>query len=45
MTGENTARTDWRALWVSGDLARFTFVSLGILYQLSWIFRAFDMLE
>jgi len=24
-------KTDWRALWASGDLARFCFVSLGIL--------------
>lgn len=24
-------RVDWRALWLSGDLARFCFVSLGIL--------------
>ncbi len=24
-------RTDWRALWASGDLGRFCFVSLGIL--------------
>ncbi len=24
-------RVDWRALWASGDLARFCFVSLGIL--------------
>lgn len=26
-----TARVDWRALWASGDLARFCFISLGIL--------------
>ena len=25
MTGGKTARMDWRALWASGDLARFTF--------------------
>ncbi|BCG92940.1 MFS transporter [Mesorhizobium sp. 131-2-1] len=28
-TGGN--RVDWRALWASGDLARFCFISLGIL--------------
>lgn len=27
----DTVRPDWRALWASGDLARFCFVSLGIL--------------
>lgn len=27
----DTQRTDWRALWAGGDLARFCFVSLGIL--------------
>jgi MFS family permease len=27
----NTNRVDWRALWASGDLARFCFISLGIL--------------
>lgn len=26
-----TARVDWRALWASGDLARFMFICLGIL--------------
>jgi len=26
-----TNRVDWRALWASGDLARFIFISLGIL--------------
>ncbi|RVC43414.1 MFS transporter, partial [Mesorhizobium sp. M4A.F.Ca.ET.090.04.2.1] len=25
------SRVDWRALWASGDLARFCFISLGIL--------------
>ncbi|TIS30660.1 MAG: MFS transporter, partial [Mesorhizobium sp.] len=24
-------KVDWRALWASGDLARFCFVGLGIL--------------
>lgn len=28
---ETTERMDWRGLWASGDLARFCFVSLGIL--------------
>jgi MFS family permease len=28
---ETSNGMDWRALWASGDLARFTFVSLGIL--------------
>ena len=27
----NAAATDWRALWASGDLGRFCFISLGIL--------------
>jgi hypothetical protein len=27
----STNRVDWRALWASGDLARFCFISLGIL--------------
>ena len=31
MTEINTNRVDWRALWASGDLARFCFISLGIL--------------
>ncbi|MGE0281757.1 MAG: MFS transporter [Rhizobiaceae bacterium] len=31
MTDISAERTDWRALWASGDLARFCFVSLGIL--------------
>jgi MFS family permease len=31
MTGISTNRVDWRALWASGDLARFCFISLGIL--------------
>src|SRR6185295_2342922 len=26
-----TGRVDWRALWASGDLLRFTFISCGIL--------------
>lgn len=31
MTETADDRTDWQALWASGDLARFCFVSLGIL--------------
>lgn len=31
MTETSTNRVDWRALWASGDLARFCFISLGIL--------------
>ncbi|WP_095199733.1 MFS transporter [Mesorhizobium carmichaelinearum] len=31
MTEIGTNRVDWRALWASGDLARFCFISLGIL--------------
>ncbi|WP_256751409.1 MFS transporter [Mesorhizobium sp. Mes31] len=31
MTEIRTNRVDWRALWASGDLARFCFISLGIL--------------
>ncbi|MER9129274.1 MFS transporter [Mesorhizobium sp. M0768] len=31
MTKTSTNRVDWRALWASGDLARFCFISLGIL--------------
>lgn len=31
MTIAKTDRIDWRALWATGDLARFCFVSLGIL--------------
>ncbi|WP_274627735.1 MFS transporter [Arvimicrobium flavum] len=31
MSDTTTERTDWRALWETGDLARFCFVSLGIL--------------
>ncbi|WP_027060153.1 MFS transporter [Mesorhizobium loti] len=31
MTEIATNRVDWRALWASGDLARFCFISLGIL--------------
>ncbi|MET2830335.1 MFS transporter [Mesorhizobium shangrilense] len=31
MTDIGTNRADWRALWASGDLARFCFISLGIL--------------
>ncbi|WP_027165257.1 MFS transporter [Mesorhizobium sp. WSM3224] len=31
MTEITSNRVDWRALWASGDLARFCFVSLGIL--------------
>ncbi|HTV68367.1 MAG TPA: MFS transporter [Rhizobiaceae bacterium] len=29
--GDKAERVDWRALWASGDLARFCFISLGIL--------------
>jgi MFS family permease len=31
MSETRTNRVDWRALWASGDLARFCFISLGIL--------------
>ena len=31
MSGQAGMRVDWRALWASGDLFRFCFVSLGIL--------------
>ncbi|MDF3155239.1 MFS transporter [Mesorhizobium sp. XAP10] len=31
MTGISTNKVDWRGLWASGDLARFCFISLGIL--------------
>ncbi|MER9595356.1 MFS transporter [Mesorhizobium sp. M0244] len=31
MTKTGTNKVDWRALWASGDLARFCFISLGIL--------------
>lgn len=31
MTYTDAERVDWRALWASGDLARFCFISLGIL--------------
>lgn len=31
MKGITSERVDWRALWASGDLFRFCFVSLGIL--------------
>ncbi|TIN69078.1 MAG: MFS transporter [Mesorhizobium sp.] len=31
MTEISTNRVDWRVLWASGDLARFCFISLGIL--------------
>ena len=31
MTDSATQRVDWRLLWASGDLARFCFVSCGIL--------------
>ncbi|CCV05431.1 conserved membrane hypothetical protein [Mesorhizobium metallidurans STM 2683] len=31
MTETSTNRVDWAALWASGDLARFCFISLGIL--------------
>jgi MFS family permease len=30
-TGQAAVRVDWRALWASGDLGRFCFISLGIL--------------
>ena len=31
MAESTTVRVDWRALWASGDLARFCFISTGIL--------------
>ena len=31
MTDITSNKVDWRALWASGDLARFCFISLGIL--------------
>src|SRR4051794_22215516 len=31
MTQITSNKVDWRALWASGDLARFCFISLGIL--------------
>ena len=31
MSVQAATRVDWRALWASGDLFRFCFVSLGIL--------------
>src|SRR3954468_4764148 len=31
MTGITSNKVDWRALWQKGDLARFCFISLGIL--------------
>lgn len=31
MATESGNRVDWRALWASGDLARFCFINLGIL--------------
>ncbi|CAM5761722.1 MFS transporter [Mesorhizobium amorphae] len=31
MAQDKANRVDWRALWASGDLARFCFISLGIL--------------
>ncbi|MCC6204465.1 MAG: MFS transporter, partial [Hyphomicrobiales bacterium] len=31
MNDQTAERVDWRALWASGDLFRFCFVSLGIL--------------
>ncbi|RJT30957.1 MFS transporter [Mesorhizobium waimense] len=31
MSSETSNRVDWRALWASGDLARFCFINLGIL--------------
>ena len=33
------------AAWTASRRFHATFVTLGILYQLSWIFRAFDVLE
>lgn len=30
-SGQEARQVDWRALWASGDLARFCFISLGIL--------------
>ena len=31
MSADSNNRVDWRALWASGDLARFCFINLGIL--------------
>src|SRR5918911_1851339 len=31
VAGSIAVRVDWRALWASGDLARFCFISCGIL--------------
>lgn len=33
MTDIATPRTDWGALWRSGDLARFCFISLGLIFH------------
>jgi len=33
MTDAATQRTDWGALWRSGDLARFCFISLGLIFH------------
>ena len=33
MTDLATQRTDWGALWRSGDLARFCFISLGLIFH------------
>ena len=35
MTEIVNERVDWRALWASGDLGRFCFISLGILLHAS----------
>jgi MFS family permease len=33
MDGDAATRIDWRALWRSGDLGRFCFISLGIVFH------------
>lgn len=35
MSNESSTQLDWRALWASGDLGRFCFISLGILLHAS----------
>lgn len=33
MDGDTTTPIDWRALWRSGDLGRFCFISLGVVFH------------
>jgi MFS family permease len=33
MTASGETRVDWRALWQAGDLARFCFISLGLIFH------------